>query len=93
MTTLADKFLNDWAKDYEDSEGGIDQPDFSNIEKACTDEKRITHYVFDDGSVIITVDSAMNKRQWIHYESEQEMEEEWGDYDSDNYAIVDVFNL
>ena len=90
MTTLAEKFLNDWASEYEKTEGEVDRPNFKNIETNYTDEKEIPHYSFVDGSVIIEFGTNGNGIQWTHYDSVSELEEERDLEEGNEYSIKNV---
>ena len=91
----AELFLEAWGIEYENSEGEISEPDFSEIEKNYSDVKTIPHYVFDDGSTIIEIRNSFGRVSWEACESESELDEEykmsWG-LNNCCYEIQDVFN-
>ncbi|MCK5354991.1 MAG: hypothetical protein KAJ63_07720 [Methyloprofundus sp.] len=95
MTNQAEDFLNNWANDYEESEGEISEPDFNGIEKDYSEKKEIPHYIFADGSLIIVVDT-MSKRTYELCDNSSELDEEW-DLECDQVgfesSIVNIFNL
>lgn len=75
MINLADKFLYIWTEDYENSEGEIDRPDFTGVEKNYTSEKKIPYYIFDDGSTIIAIVNGAGRIHWVGYDSVEQLEE------------------
>ena len=93
MTTLANKFLNDWTSEYEKTEGAVSEPTFSN---SCeySDIKNIPFQKFDDNSIVIVYRDNTGKVNYEHFDSDEYLDEEWDmewEVNGNSYVMQNVW--
>ncbi len=90
----AEEFLNDWVNEYENSEGEVSEPVFSN---SCeySDIKSIPFQKFDDESIVIVYRDSTGKVNYEHFDSDEFLDEEWDmewEANNNSYAMQNVWN-
>ncbi len=93
MKTLAKEFLENWDKQYENSEGAINTPEFSNT---CeySDQKEIPFQIFEDGSLVIAYKDNFGRCYYEHLDNDSYLDEEWDlewSHNNAQYAMQNVW--